>query len=146
MMESSASYSEDWYPYSDAPDSEPPAEPVLAAVPQDQGDEHEATASPTFESAFAALDSQAEQLQGLRSTLARLHETSAEQKRTLGRLESELTDSRAEADRQRALIGALKSALSERDQLLGSVREAVSHLGRVLDPRDPAAAANDRPS
>ena len=147
MMESSASFSEDWYPSTETPESEPPVEPVLAAVPPDEGadDGQEATISPSFESAFAALDSQAAQLQGLRATLTRLHENSAEQERQLSRLEAELADSRAEADRQRALIGALKSALSERDQLLGSVREAVSQLGRVLDPRDPAAAADDRP-
>jgi len=149
MMESSASFSEDWYSYPEpeAPDSEPPDEHVLAAVPQEEraDDEHETVASPSFESAFAALDSQAAQLQGLRATLTRLHENSAEQERQLSRLEAELADSRAEADRQRALIGALRSALSERDQLLGSVREAVSQLGRVLDLRDPAAAADDRP-
>jgi septal ring factor EnvC (AmiA/AmiB activator) len=127
--------------------SERSSERFLAAVsPTESPDDERTTAAPpSFESAFAVLDNQAEHLQTLRATLARLHDSSSEQERLLNRLESELSASRAEVEQQRALVGDLRTDLAARDQMLGTVRDAVSQLGRVLDPASPAPTPDNGP-
>src|SRR5262249_13249749 len=101
------------------------------------GTEYTTPVPPSFESAFVALDNQAEQLQALRGTLARLHDSSAERERAMNRLEAELVASRIKVEQQKALVDDLQAELTQREQLLGSVRDAVSELGRVLDPESP---------
>lgn len=140
VMQSYPAFSDDQFPY-----PEESTDRFLAPVPstEPQHDEHTTLGPPSFESAFAALDNQAEQLQTLRGTLARLHDTSAERERTLNRLEAELVASRIKLEQQRAHVDELQAELTQRDQLLGSVRDAVSQLGRVLDPAAPAQPADN---
>jgi septal ring factor EnvC (AmiA/AmiB activator) len=140
-MSSYPAFSEDQFPYPDEPTPEDPTDLALAPV---SGDTQQVTSGPpSFESAFEALDNQAEQLQTLRGTLARLHDTSAERERAMNRLEAELVASRIKVEQQRALVDDLQTELTQREQLLGSVRNAVSELGRVLAPADPTPTADN---
>lgn len=142
-MHSNLSFSE-----SEFPEPDDAVENFLVALPPAEGSEHvrEPITPPSFESAFAALDHQGEQLQTLRATLERLHVSSEERERTLNRLETELSATRAEAEQHRALASALSAELAERDRVLGSVREAVSELGRVLDPPSPSQSWDAPPN
>jgi septal ring factor EnvC (AmiA/AmiB activator) len=135
-MTSYPAFSEDHFAYPDESTPEESSDLFLAPTPatEPQDTPQLAAGPPSFESAFEALDSQAEQLQTLRGTLARLHDTSAERERAMNRLEAELVASRIKVEQQRALVDDLQSELAQREQLLGSVRDAVSELGRVLDP------------
>ena len=146
-MSSYPAFSEDQFPYPDEPAPEESTDLVLASAPATEARDTQHTTSPppSFESAFEALDSQAEQLQTLRGTLARLHDTSAERERAMNRLEAELVASRIKVEQQRALVDDLQSELAQREQLLGSVRNAVSELGRVLDPADPTPKPDNGP-
>ena len=146
-MSSYPAFSEDQFPYPNEPTSEESTDLVLTPVPgTEAGDTQQITSGPpSFESAFEALDNQAEQLQTLRGTLARLHDTSAERERAMNRLEAELVASRIKVEQQRALVDDLQSELAQREQLLGSVRNAVSELGRVLDPADPTPKPDNGP-
>ena len=144
-MSSYPAFSEDQFPYPDEPAPEESTDLVLTPVPgTEAGDTQQITSGPpSFESAFEALDNQAEQLQALRGTLARLHDTSAERERKVNRLEAELVASRIKLEQQRTHVDELQTELAKREQLIGSVRDAVSQLGRVLDPAGPAQAADN---
>jgi septal ring factor EnvC (AmiA/AmiB activator) len=144
-MQSYHAFSEDQFPNPNKSTPEESTELFLAPVPPTEAayDAQTTLGPPSFESAFAALDNQAEQLQALRGTLARLHDTSAERERMVNRLEAELVASRIKLEQQRAHVDELQAELAEREQLIGSVRDAVSRLGRVLDPAGPAQAAHN---
>jgi septal ring factor EnvC (AmiA/AmiB activator) len=144
-MQSYHAFSEDRFPDPDKSTPEELTERFLAPVPPTEAayDPQTTSGPPSFDSAFAALDNQAEQLQALRGTLARLHDTSAERERKVNRLEAELVASRIKLEQQRTHVDELQTELAKREQLIGSVRDAVSQLGRVLDPAGPAQAADN---
>jgi len=144
-MSSYPAFSEDHFQYPDEPTPEESTEIFLAPEAATEARDTQHTAPPSFESAFEALDNQAEQLQTLRGTLARLHDTSAERERAMNRLEAELVASRIKVEQQKALVDDLQSELDQREQLLGSVRNAVSELGRVLDPAPPEQTPDNGP-
>ena len=87
-----------------------------------------------FDEAFDVLDRQSGQLRMLRGKLGTLFEQSAERDRAMARLQQELVASRAESERERLVVADLRAELAKQDQLIRSVRETVSALGRTLDP------------
>jgi hypothetical protein len=87
----------------------------------------------SFDQAFDVLDRQADQLRGLRGKLGMLFEYSAERDRAMTRLEQELAAARAESERERRMVADLRTELGKQDELIRSVRETVSELGRTLD-------------
>ncbi len=87
----------------------------------------------SFDEAFDVLDRQADQLRGLRGKLGMLFEYSAERDRAMTRLEQELAAARAESERERRMVADLRTELGKQDELIRSVRETVSELGRTLD-------------
>lgn len=87
----------------------------------------------SFDEAFDVLDRQSDQLRMLRGKLGMLFEYNAERDRAMTRLEQELAAARAESDRDRRMVADLRAELAKQDELIRTVRETVSELGRTLD-------------
>lgn len=87
----------------------------------------------SFDEAFDVLDRQSDHLRMLRGKLGMLFEYSAERDRAMTRLEQELAAARAESERDRRMVTDLRAELAKQDELIRSVRETVSELGRTLD-------------